>query len=135
MLLQSSSDNALAGMAARLNTVEQDTGTVSQNLANLILGVTGSSSTADLSTVVANKLAGFSTSADINTAKSEIYSAISAKDGSGNFISLASLKTQADENSSAISAIASSGGNTSGFITESNLGSAVAELFASSGDG
>lgn len=80
MLLQSSSDNALAGMSARLNTVEQNTGTLSQNVASLVLGVTGSNSTADLATVVANKLAGFTTSADIASAKSEIYSAIGAKD-------------------------------------------------------
>ena len=136
MLLQSSSDNALASMSARLDTVEQDTGTLSQNVASLVLGVTGSSSTANLATVVANKLAGFTTSADIASAKSEIYSAIGAKDGSGNFISIASLKTQADANGSNITAVTTRVGNLetnqSGFVSSSNLDSAVATLFANS---
>lgn len=139
MLLQSSSDNALAGMSARLDTVEQNTGTLSQNVASLILGVTGSNSTADLATVVANKLAGFTTSADINTAKSEIYSAIGAKDSNDQFISIASLKTQSDDDHSTISGIATRVGtletNQSGFVASANLDSAVAEMFASSGNG
>lgn len=139
MLLQSSSDNALAGMSARLDTVEQNTGTLNQNVASLILGVTGSNSTADLATVVANKLAGFTTSADINTAKSEIYSAIGAKDSNDQFISIASLKTQSDDDHSTISGIASRVGtletNQSGFVASANLDSAVAEMFASSGNG
>ena len=139
MLLQSSSDNALAGMSARLDTVEQNTGTLSQNVASLVLGVTGSSSTADLATVVANKLAGFTTSADINSAKSEIYSAIGAKDSNDQFISIASLKTQSDDNHSTISGIATRVGtletNQSGFVASANLDSAVAEMFASSGNG
>lgn len=139
MILQAANDNALAGMAARLNTVEQDTGTLSQNVASLVLGVTGSSSTANLSTVVANKLAGFTTSADIDAAKTEIYSAIGAKDGNNNFISIASLKTQADTNGSNISGIATRVGtletNQAGFVASANLGSSVAEMFASSGNG
>lgn len=139
MLLQSSSDNALAGMSARLDTVEQNTGTLSQNVASLVLGVTGSNSTADLATVVANKLARFTTSADINTAKSEIYSAIGAKDSNDQFISIASLKTQSDNDHSAISGIATRVGtletNQSGFVASANLDSAVAEMFASSGNG
>ena len=135
MLLQSSSDNALAGMSARLNTVEQNTGTLSQNVASLVLGVTGSNSTADLATVVANKLAGFTTSADIDAAKTEIYSAIGAKDGNNNFISLASLKTQADNTSSSVSALSTtvSGLQTaqSGFVSQSDLNSAKSEIYSS----
>ena len=134
MLLQSSSDNALAGMSARLDTVEQDTGTLSQNVASLILGVTGSSSTADLATVVANKLAGFTTSADIASAKSEIYSAIGAKDSNDQFISIASLKTQSDNDHSTISGIASRVGaletNEAGFLASANLDTAVSSLFS-----
>lgn len=135
MLLQSSSDNALAGMSARLDTVEQNTGTLSQNVASLILGVTGSSSTADLATVVANKLAGFTTSADISSAKSEIYSAIGAKDGNDQFISIASLKTQADDLSSQISGLATVGDVSAGYVAKADLDGAVAEMFASSGNG
>lgn len=139
MLLQSSSDNALAGMSARLDTVEQNTGTLSQNVASLVLGVTGSNSTADLATVVANKLAGFTTSADIASAKSEIYSAIGAKDSNNQFISIASLKTQSDNDHSTISGIATRVGtletNQAGFVASANLGSSVAEMFASSGNG
>lgn len=135
MLLQSSSDNALAGMSARLDTVEQNTGTLSQNVASLILGVTGSNSTADLATVVANKLAGFTTSADINTAKSEIYSAIGAKDANDQFISIASLKTQADDLSSQISGLATVGDVSAGYVAKADLDGAVAEMFASSGNG
>ena len=134
MLLQSSSDNALAGMSARLDTVEQNTGTLSQNVASLILGVTGSSSTADLATVVANKLAGFTTSADIASAKSEIYSAIGAKDSNDQFISIASLKTQSDNDHSTISGIASRVGaletNEAGFLASANLDTAVSSLFS-----
>ena len=134
MLLQSSSDNALAGMSARLDTVEQNTDTLSQNVASLILGVTGSSSTADLTTVVANKLAGFTTSADIASAKSEIYSAIGAKDSNDQFISIASLKTQSDNDHSTISGIASRVGaletNEAGFLASANLDTAVSSLFS-----
>ena len=134
MLLQSSSDNALAGMSARLDTVEQNTGTLSQNVASLVLGVTGSSSTADLATVVANKLAGFTTSADIASAKSEIYSAIGAKDSNDQFISIASLKTQSDNDHSTISGIASRVGaletNEAGFLASANLDTAVSSLFS-----
>ena len=134
MLLQSSSDNALAGMSARLNTVEQNTGTLSQNVASLVLGVTGSNSTADLATVVANKLAGFTTSADIASAKSEIYSAIGAKDSNDQFISIASLKTQSDNDHSTISGIASRVGaletNEAGFLASANLDTAVSSLFS-----
>ena len=82
MLLQSSSDNALAGISARLDTVEQESSTTTQNVADLILGVTGSSSTADISTAVSNVLSGFAASSDvtddITAAKAEIYSAIGA---------------------------------------------------------
>ena len=133
MLLQSSSDNALAGMSARLDTVEQNTGTLSQNVASLILGVTGSSSTADLATVVANKLAGFTTSADITSAKSEIYSAIGAKDTNDNFISIASLKTLVDDHTSQISGLASTADVSAGFVAKTDLDSAVAALVAQSG--
>lgn len=133
MLLQSSSDNALAGMSARLDTVEQNTGTLSQNVASLILGVTGSSSTADLATVVANKLAGFTTSADIASAKSEIYSAIGAKDTNNNFISIASLKTLVDYHTSQISGLASTADVSAGFVAKTDLDSAVAALVAQSG--
>jgi hypothetical protein len=84
-------------------------------------------------------MSGFASSSDVSTgiasAKSEVYSAIGAKDDNGNFISIAALKTYAEANRSSISAIANSGNNTSGFITESNLGSAVAQIFASSGSG
>lgn len=135
MILQAANDNALAGMAARLNTVEQDTGTLSQNVASLVLGVTGSSSTANLSTVVANKLSGFTTSADITSAKSEIYSAIGAKDDNDQFISIASLKTQADDLSSQISGLATVGDVSAGYVAKADLDGAVAEMFASSGNG
>ena len=143
MLLQSSSDNALAGMSARLDTVEQESSTTTQNVADLILGVTGSSSTADISTAVSNVLSGFAASSDvaddITAAKAEIYSAIGAKDGSDNFISIADLKTQADANGSNITAVTTRVGtletNQSGFVASSDLDSAVAEMFASSGNG
>ena len=137
MLLQSSSDNGLAGMSARLNAVEQESSTTTQNVADLILGVTGSSSTADISTAVSNVLSGFAASSDvaddITAAKAEIYSAIGAKDGSDNFISIADLKTQADANGSNITAVTTRVG--SGFVASSDLDSAVAEMFASSGNG
>lgn len=143
MLLQSSSDNGLAGMSARLNAVEQESSTTTQNVADLILGVTGSSSTADISTAVSNVLSGFAASSDvaddITAAKAEIYSAIGAKDGSDNFISIADLKTQADANGSNITAVTTRVGtletNQSGFVASSDLDSAVAEMFASSGNG
>jgi len=133
MLLQSSSDNGLAGMSARLNAVEQESSTTTQNVADLILGVTGSSSTADLATVVANKLAGFTTSADIASAKSEIYSAIGAKDTNNNFISIASLKTLVDDHTSQISGLASTADVSAGFVAKTDLDSAVATLVAQNG--
>jgi hypothetical protein len=109
------------------------------NAALIGLGVDKNTATADISTSIGNVMSGFTSSADvtnrINTATAGIYSAIGAKDGNGNFISLAALKTYAEENRSAISAITNTGDNTAGFITESTLGSAVAQLFASSGNG
>ena len=155
MLLQSSSDNGLAGMSARLNAVEQESSTTTQNVADLILGVTGSSSTADISTAVSNVLSGFAASSDVTSditaAKAEIYSAIGAKDGSDNFISIAALKTQADANGNSISGLSTTvtGINTTvgnlqtavgtletnqaGFVATTNLDSAVAALIAQSG--
>ena len=137
MLLQSSSDNALVGMSARLDTVEQESSTTTQNVADLILGVTGSSSTADISTAVSNVLSGFAASSDvtsdITSAKSEIYSAIGAKDTNNNFISIASLKTLVDDHTSQISGLASTADVSAGFVAKTDLDSAVAALVAQSG--
>lgn len=132
MLAQAANDNALAGMAARLDEADS-------HISSIILGVTGSNSTADLATRIGNKMGGFLTSADITAAKAEIYSAIGAKDGNDNFISIASLKTQSDADHSSISGIATRVGtletNQAGFVASANLGSSVAEMFASSGNG
>ena len=137
MLLQSSSDNGLAGMSARLNAVEQESSTTTQNVADLILGVTGSSSTADISTAVSNVLSGFAASSDvtsdITSAKSEIYSAIGAKDTNNNFISIASLKTLVDGHTSQISGLASTADVSAGFVAKTDLDSAVATLVAQNG--
>jgi hypothetical protein len=131
MLAQSSSDNALAALSAKADTNSDD-------IAAIVLGMTGSSSTANLSTSVSTALnnltSGLASSSDINSAKSEIYSAISAKDSNDNFISLAALKTQSDADHATVTALASNGVDTSGFLAKSELGSAVASLFASTGD-
>lgn len=131
MLLQSSSDNALAALSAKANAN-------SDNISALILGMTGSTSTANLSTNVSNALnnltSGFASTSDITSAKSEIYSAISAKDSNDNFISLASLKTQADADHATVSLLSQNKVDTSGFVAKSELGTAVASLFASTGD-
>ena len=138
LLQQASGQNALATLAARLDTADSNNND-RINAALIGLGVDKNIATADISTSIGNVMSGFTSSADvtnrINTATAGIYSAIGAKDGNGNFISLAALKTYAEENRSAISAITNAGDNTAGFITESTLGSAVAQLFASSGDG
>lgn len=138
LLQQASGQNALATLAARLDTADAANNN-RINAALIGLGVDKNTATADISTSIGNVMSGFTSSADvtnrINTATAGIYSAIGAKDGNGNFISLAALKTYAEENRSAISAITNTGGNTAGFITESTLGSAVAQLFASSGNG
>ena len=138
LLQQASGQNALATLAARLDTADAANND-RINAALIGLGVDKNTATADISTSIGNVMSGFTSSADvtnrINTATAGIYSAIGAKDGSGNFISLAALKTYAEENRSAISAITNAGDNTAGFITESTLGSAVAQLFASSGNG
>ena len=138
LLQQADGQNALATLAARLDTADAANND-RINAALIGLGVDKNTATADISTSIGNVMSGFTSSADvtnrINTATAGIYSAIGAKDGNGNFISLAALKTYAEENRSAISAITNTGDNTAGFITESTLGSAVAQLFASSGDG
>lgn len=93
MLAQASGDNALATLSAKADAN-------SDNIAALVLGMTGSTSTTNLSTSVSTALnnltSGLASSSDINSAKSEIYSAISAKDSNDDFISLAALKTQSD---------------------------------------
>ena len=127
LITQASGSNALATLSAKANAN-------SDNISALLLGMTGSNSTADIQTRVANAMSGFISSADLNSAKSEIYSAISAKDNNDNFISLAALKTAVDQNTASISAITQNSGNTSGFVAKSELGGAVAELFASNGD-
>ena len=139
MLLQSSSDNALAALSAKANAN-------SDNISALILGMTGSTSTANLSTNVSTALnnltSGLISSADagtaidgaVATAKSEIYSAISAKDSNDNFISLAALKTQADADHATVSLLSQNQVDTSGFVAKTELGTAVASLFASTGD-
>jgi hypothetical protein len=139
MLAQASTDNALAALSAKADTN-------SDNISALILGMTGSTSTANLSTNVSTALnnltSGLISSADagtaingaVATAKSEIYSAISAKDSNDNFISLAALKTQSDADHAQVQALASNGVDTSGFVAKSELGTAVASLFASTGD-
>ena len=131
MLAQASGDNALATLAAKADTN-------SDNIAALVLGMTGSTSTTNLSTSVSTALnnltSGLASSSDITSAKAEIYSAIDAKDSNENFISLADLKTQADADHATVTALASNGVDTSGFLAKSELGSAVASLFASTGD-
>ena len=127
LITQASGSNALASLSAKANAN-------SDNIAALLLGMTGSNSTADIQTRVANLMGGFTSTADLNSAKSEIYSAIGAKDNNNNFISLAALKTAVDQNTASISAITQNSGNTSGFVAKSELGEAVAELFASNGD-
>lgn len=136
MLLQSSKDNGLASLASRMDDNES-------HISSLILGITGNTSTTDLTASVSNAISGITSTANNNadakiaTAKSEIYSAISAKDDSNEFISLSALKTQADEDHATLQLISqtSQGGqvDTSGFVTRTDLGTAVAELFASSG--
>lgn len=131
MLLQSSSDNALAALSAKANAN-------SDNISALILGMTGSTSTANLatsvSTALTNLTSGLASTSDITSAKSEIYSAISAKDSSDNFISLAALKTQSDADHASVSALATNKADVSGVVAKSELGTAVASLFASTGD-
>lgn len=128
MIAQASDDNALAALSAKANANSAD-------IAAILLAMTGSSSTADIQTRVSSALSGFLSTADLNTAKSEIYSAISAKDANDNFISLAALKTAVDANTASISAISTNGADTSGFVSRAGLGEAVSELFASSGNG
>lgn len=128
LLAQAENDNALAALAAKADANSAD-------IAALLLGMTGSSSTADIQTRVSSALSGFLSTADLNSAKSEIYSAISAKDANDNFISLAALKTAVDNNTASISAISTNGTDTSGFVSRAGLGEAVSELFASSGNG
>ena len=128
LIAQASDDNALAALSAKANANSAD-------IAAILLAMTGSSSTADIQTRVSSALSGFLSTADLNTAKSEIYSAISAKDGNDNFISLAALKTAVDANTASISAISTNGTDTSGFVSRAGLGEAVSELFASSGNG
>lgn len=131
MLAQASTDNALAALSAKADTN-------SDNISALILGMTGSTSTANLSTNVSTALnnltSGFASTSDITSAKSEIYSAISAKDSSDNFISLAALKTQSDADHASVSALATNKADVSGVVAKSELGTAVASLFASTGD-
>lgn len=127
MLLQSSDNNALASLAAKADAN-------SDNISAILLGITGSDSTADIRTSIGTALSGFISESDITAAKSEIYSAIGAKDNSDNFISLAAVKTTADSNAATLDAITNHGNNTSGFITQSNLDDAVAELFAAQGN-
>lgn len=131
MLAQASGDNALATLAAKADAN-------SDNIAALVLGMTGSTSTTNLSTSVSTALnnltSGLASSSDINSAKSEIYSAISAKDSSDNFISLAALKTQSDADHATVSLLSQNQVDTSGFVAKTELGTAVASLFASTGD-
>lgn len=131
MLAQASGDNALATLAAKADTN-------SDNIAALVLGMTGSTSTANLSTSVSTALgnltSGLASTSDITSAKSEIYSAISAKDSSDNFISLAALKTQSDADHAQVSLLATNKADASGVVAKSELGTAVASLFASTGD-
>lgn len=131
MLAQASTDNALAALSAKADAN-------SDNISALILGMTGSTSTANLSTNVSNALnnltSGFASTSDITSAKSEIYSAISAKDSNNNFISLAALKTQSDADHASVSALATNKADISGVVAKSELGTAVASLFASTGD-
>jgi MoxR-like ATPase len=98
MLLQTANDNALAALAAKADAN-------SDNISALLLGMTGSGATADIQTRIANALSGFISTADLTSAKSEIYSAISAKDSSDNFISLSALKTSVDTNTATLSAL------------------------------
>lgn len=131
MLAQASTDNALAALSAKADTN-------SDNISALILGMTGSTSTVNLSTNVSTALnnltSGFASTSDITSAKSEIYSAISAKDSNDNFISLAALKTQSDADHASVSALATNKADVSGVVAKSELGTAVASLFASTGD-
>jgi hypothetical protein len=131
MLAQASGDNALATLAAKADTN-------SDNIAALVLGMTGSTSTANLSTSVSTALnnltSGLASSSDITSAKSEIYSAISAKDSNDDFISLAALKTQSDADHAQVSLLATNKADASGVVAKSELGTAVASLFASTGD-
>ena len=131
MLAQSSSDNALAALSAKADANSDD-------IAAIVLGMTGSSSTANISTSVSTALnnltSGLASSSDITSAKSEIYSAISAKDTNDNFISLAALKTQSDADHASVSALATNKADVAGVVAKSELGTAVASLFASTGD-
>jgi len=131
MLAQASGDNALATLAAKADIN-------SDNIAALVLGMTGSTSTTNLSTSVSTALnnltSGLASSSDITSAKSEIYSAISAKDSNDNFISLAALKTQSDADHAQVSLLATNKADASGVVAKSELGTAVASLFASTGD-
>lgn len=143
MLTESSSENGLASLSARMTDVETAESTNAENIASVILGVTGTNATSNISTAVANALSGFASSSDVSSdiasAKSEIYSSISALDGNDDFISLSALKTQSDADHSSISGIATRVGtletNQAGFVATSNLDTAVAQMFASSGDG
>ena len=73
MLLESSESNGLAALAARQ-------GADSDNISAILLGITGSSSTADIQTRIGTAMSGFTTSSDIDSAKLDIYTAIHAKD-------------------------------------------------------
>lgn len=133
LILQSSDSNVVAGMSAKIDAN-------SDNISAILLSMTGSSSTADIQTRISNRLSGFISTADLNAAKSEIYSAIGAYDptdpnaqNNQNLLSLASIKTQVDTNTASISAISQASQQQSGFVSKAELGSAVAELFASSG--
>ena len=134
MLLESSSENGLAAMSARLDQVEQDENDNSSNISSIILGITGSSSTADIQTRISNALSGISSYSGMEEAKAEVYSAISAKDENDQFISLAALKTQSDADHSSISGIATRvtdlETNEAGWLAKTDLDTSVAELFA-----
>ena len=129
--------NVLAALSAKTDTNSDD-------ISALVLGMTGSSSTANLSTAVSNAMSGLVTTATsnaanatgnaISSAKTEIYSAIHAKDSNDNFISIAALKTQSDQDHASISLLATNKADVSGVVAKSELGSSVASLFASTGD-
>lgn len=66
LITQASNDNVLAALSAKADAN-------STNISALLLGMTGSSSTADIQTRVANKIAGFLSTSNLDTAIAGIF--------------------------------------------------------------
>lgn len=121
MISQASDNNALSALYAKSESNKN-------HIAQIMVGITGNSSTASISTAIGNALSNYTSTTTFNTVKQNIESAI--KDSNGNYISSASLKQRVSDVESQIAIITGTGSNSAGFITKSNLKSAISEMFA-----